>query len=174
MITGAQLLQIMPSAASRIGFFLAPLNAAMHEFHINSPLRQAAFLAQIAHESGELRYVKELASGKSYEGRGDLGNKQPGDGARFKGRGLFQITGRANYERCGKYFETDLLSSPELLENAELACRSAGWFWSSKGLNLLADESDFARITRRINGGTNGDNQRNAYYAVALNILGVE
>ena len=102
VITGAQLQSIMPFAKARIPSFVAPLNAAMYEFHINSPLRQAAFIAQIAHESGELRYVKEIASGAAYEGRKDLGNTQPGDGMRYKGRGLIQITGRNNYAECGK------------------------------------------------------------------------
>lgn len=172
MITGAQLLKIMPHSASRIGSFVAPINAAMQEFHINSTARQAAFLAQIAHESGELRYVREIASGQAYEGRKDLGNTQPGDGIRFKGRGLLQITGRTNYRECGKALGFDLESNPEALETNELACRSAGWFWVSHGLNDLADKGDFERITRRINGGTNGIGQRYAYLAEAMGVLG--
>ena len=121
MITGAQLQSIMPFAKARIPSFVAPLNAAMYEFHINSPLRQAAFIAQIAHESGELRYVKEIASGAAYEGRKDLGNTQPGDGMKFKGRGLIQITGRNNYHECGKALGVDLITNPVLLETNDLA-----------------------------------------------------
>ena len=174
MITGAQLQSIMPFAKARIPAFVAPLNAAMQEFHINTPLRQAAFIAQIAHESGELRYVEEIASGAAYEGRKDLGNTQPGDGMRYKGRGLIQITGRNNYAECGKAMGVDLITNPELLETNGLACRSAAWFWASRGLNDLADKGDFERITKRINGGYNGLKERQAYYAKAMLYLGAK
>lgn len=173
MITGTQLQSIMPFAKARIPSFVAPLNAAMHEFHINSPIRQAAFIAQIAHESGELRYVEEIASGIAYEYRKDLGNTQPGDGMKFKGRGLIQITGRNNYHECGKALGVDLITNPELLETNDLACRSAAWFWASRGLNDLADKGDINRICRRINGGLNGYQERLAYHARAKMALGV-
>ncbi len=173
MITGTQLQSIMPFAKARIPAFIEPLNAAMHEFHINSPIRQAAFIAQIAHESGELRYVEEIASGSAYEGRKDLGNTQPGDGMKFKGRGLIQITGRNNYHECGKALGVDLITNPELLETNDLACRSAAWFWASRGLNDLADRGDFERITKRINGGLNGYQERLVYHARAKTALGV-
>ena len=172
-MTGAILQSIMPYAKARIPSFIAPLNAAMQEYHINSPLRQAAFIAQIAHESGELRYVKEIASGAAYEGRKDLGNTQPGDGMRYKGRGLIQITGRNNYAECGKAMGVDLITNPELLETNGLACRSAAWFWASRGLNDLADKGDFERITKRINGGLNGYQERLVYHARAKTALGV-
>ena len=174
MITGAQLQSIMPFAKARIPAFVAPLNAAMQEFHINTPLRQAAFIAQIAHESGELRYVEEIASGIAYEHRKDLGNTQPGDGMKFKGRGLIQITGRNNYFECGKALGVDLITNPELLETPDLACRSAAWFWTSHGLNDLADKGDFERITKRINGGYNGLKERQSYYAKAMLYLGAK
>ena len=174
MLDEATLLKIMPHAKSRVQDFLEPLNAAMREFHINTPVRQAAFLAQIAHESGELRYVKEIASGAAYEGRKDLGNTQPGDGMRYKGRGLIQITGRNNYAECGKALGVDLITNPELLETNDLACRSAAWFWASRGLNDLADKGDFKRITKRINGGYNGLKERQAYYAKAMLYLGAK
>ena len=173
MITGTQLQSIMPFAKARIPSFVAPLNAAMYEFHINSPLRQAAFIAQIAHESGELRYVEEIASGIAYEHRKDLGNTQPGDGMKFKGRGLIQITGRNNYHECGKALGVDLITNPELLETNDMACRSAAWFWASRGLNDRADMGDFERITKRINGGLNGYQERLAYHARAKMALGV-
>lgn len=163
----------MPFAKARIPSFVAPLNGAMHEFHINSPIRQAAFIAQIAHESGELRYVEEIASGIAYEYRKDLGNTQPGDGMKFKGRGLIQITGRNNYHECGKALGVDLITNPELLETNDLACRSAAWFWASRGLNDLADKGDYIRICRRINGGYNGLKERQAYHARAKMALGV-
>ena len=173
MITGEQLVKIMPHAAARVGSFITPLNSAMQEFHINTADRQAAFLAQIAVESGELRYVLEIASGSAYEGRSNLGNTQPGDGMRYKGRGLIQITGRSNYEQCGMALGVDLITNPEELETKDLACRSAAWFWASRGLNDLADKGDFERITKRINGGTNGAQQRREYHDRARKVLGL-
>lgn len=170
-MTKSELLAIMPYAKARAETFLEPLNMAMDEFSINTPARQAAFLAQIGHESGQLRYVKELASGSAYEGRKDLGNTQQGDGVRFKGRGLIQITGRANYLKCGEALGLDLLEKPELLEQPINACRSAGWFWKSRGLNELADSREFLRITKRINGGTNGLEDRQALYAKAQEVF---
>lgn len=172
MITGAILQSIMPYAKTRIPAFVAPLNAAMQEYHINNLERQAAFIAQIAHESGELRYVEEIASGTAYEGRKDLGNTIPGDGMRYKGRGLIQITGRNNYAECGKALGVDLITNPELLETNEMACRSAAWFWASRGLNDLADKGDFERITKRINGGLNGQKDRLAYFVKAKSFIG--
>ncbi|MGV8899998.1 MAG: glycoside hydrolase family 19 protein [Burkholderiaceae bacterium] len=165
------LLKIMPQAKSRIDTFSDPLNAAMMEFNISTTARQASFLAQVGHESGQLRYVRELASGAAYEGRKDLGNTEPGDGVRFKGRGLIQITGRANYKACGNALGIDLIAHPELLESPVLACRSAAWFWRSHGLNELADAGDQTRVTRRINGGTNGLADRLALFKVAQQVL---
>lgn len=170
-VTLAQLAAVMPLARSRAAAFLAPLNAAMLEFGITTPARQASFLSQVGHESGQLRYVCELASGQAYEGRADLGNTQRGDGVRFRGRGLLQVTGRANYAACGKALGMDLLAKPELLEQAVNACRSAGWFWQTRGLNALADAGDQERVTRRINGGVNGLAERLALFAVAQRAL---
>lgn len=167
MITLEQLQKIMPYAGQRAGVFLRPLNDAMSAFSIDTQRRQAAFLAQIAHESGSLRYVRELADGTAYEGRVDLGNTEPGDGPRFKGRGLIQITGRANYRACSQALYNDgklLLLHPARLEETVPACRSAGWFWDSRGLNELADTGKFKAITRVINGGVNGYQERVAYY----------
>jgi len=173
MISFNQLVRIMPYAKQRADRFIDPLNAAMKEFDISeNGLREAAFLAQIAHESGELRYVEELASGSAYEGRDDLGNLYTGDGIRYKGRGLIQLTGRHNYEECGEALELDLVGCPELLEEPINACRSAAWFWHSRGLNDLADKQDFLRITKRINGGTNGWHERQKYYQRALEVIG--
>jgi len=163
---------IMPQVNSgRASRFLAPLNAAMEEFDINTPARQAAFLAQIAHESGQLLYVLELASGNRYEGRRDLGNVFPGDGVKYKGRGLIQITGRSNYLQCGEALGLPLIDHPELLEQPENACRSAAWFWKSRGLNELADAGEFERITRKINGGLTGQTDRLAFYGRAQEAL---
>lgn len=170
-----QLKRIMPAAKSRAAIFLPYLSAAMEEYEINTPKRQAAFIAQLAHESGSFRYVREIASGKAYEGRVDLGNTEPGDGVKFKGRGLIQITGRANYKACSMALFGDerLLESPVLLETPTEACRSAAWFWKSRSLNNLADLGKFISITKRINGGTNGLADREAYYKRAKEVLGV-
>lgn len=172
-MTEDDLLKIMPYAKPHIAAFFSPLCAAMDEFQINTPARQAAFLAQVGHESGQLEYVRELASGEAYEGRADLGNTETGDGPRFKGRGLIQITGRGNYLRCSVALFNDdrLIQFPELLEDPTNACRSAGWFWQSHGLNELADAGNFLRITKVINGGTNGFADRSALYTTAKEVL---
>jgi putative chitinase len=171
MLLLAELKLIMPFAGKRAALYLDFLNQTCQEYNIISPLRQAAFLAQLAHESGSLRYVKELASGEAYEGRLDLGNTEVGDGVRYKGRGFIQITGRANYKACGDALGLDLLTHPELLEQPLQACLSAGWFWKSRGLNELADVKNFRKITKLINGGYNGYEDRLKYYNIALKVL---
>jgi putative chitinase len=172
-VNAEQLLRIMPFAGrKRVALFAPPLDDAMREFGISTPLQQAAFLAQVGHESGQLAYVREIASGQAYEGRQDLGNVRPGDGPRFRGRGLIQITGRHNYELCGQGLHLDLIAQPELLEQAGNACRSAAWFWREHGLNRLADAGDFVRITKIINGGTNGLAERQKLYVTAKEVLG--
>lgn len=168
-----QLQAIMPAAKARGAIFLPHLNAAMAEFGIDSPRRIAAFLAQVGHESGQLLYVRELASGRAYEGRKDLGNTSLGDGARYKGRGLIQITGRANYSRLASDLKIACVEKPELLETPENACRSAGWFWSKNSLNKYVDSGDFVWLTKRINGGTNGLADRQELYGRACKVLGI-
>lgn len=148
--------------------FVEPLNATMDEFNISAnPARETHFLAQVAHESGGFNYVRELASGAAYEGRADLGNTQEGDGVRYKGRGLIQITGRANYQSCGDALGYDFVANPEALEEPLYAARSAGWFWNSRHLNELADRGDIRGITKRINGGLNGYTDRLSYLELA-------
>lgn len=174
-MTPEQLLEIMPAAKDRAGTYCKWLNIAMSAYDIDTPARQAAFLAQVAHESGSLRYTAEIASGKAYEGRSDLGNTQPGDGVKFKGHGLLQITGRSNHAACSQGLfgnEKVLVSSPDALSSPLLACLSAAWFWNSKGLNALADAGDFTRITRRINGGLNGLDQRREFWERAKAVFG--
>lgn len=177
MITQDELHRIDPRTKTTSARFIVGLNEAMREFEIDkSFLREAAFLAQILHESGGLRYVRELASGDAYDtGRlaERLGNtpEADGDGQRYRGRGLIQITGRRNYLLCGMALDLDLLAEPELLEQPVLACRSAGWFWRNNGLNELADKEDFMLITKRINGGANGWAERRQLYANALTVL---
>lgn len=172
MITLAQLSKIYTAAPqARLERFLPHLNSTFDEFEINTPPRLRMFLAQIGHESGQLRYVKELASGEAYEGRKDLGNTSPGDGVRYKGRGLIQITGRANYALASLGLGLPLLQTPELLEEDQNACRSAGWFWYKSNLNSLADQGKFELMTRRINGGLNGYADRFKLYQRALKVL---
>jgi putative chitinase len=132
------------------------INATMEKYEINTPLRQAHFLAQVGHESDSLIYNEEIASGAAYENRADLGNTLIGDGKRYKGRGLIQITGRANYRMYGDFEKMDFESNPELLAELPYCVDSAGWFWDGHSLNILADQDKSMEITRRINGGTNG------------------
>lgn len=148
--------------------FYEYLQVYMPEYCIDTLLRQAAFLAQIAHESGRFVYTEEIASGAAYEGRKDLGNTEPGDGKRFKGRGLIQLTGRSNYEKFSAHAGIDFVSNPEWLSEPEYAVQSACWFWDSRGLNSLADKKEFNKITRIINGGYNGLQQRMAFYNALL------
>ena len=174
-ITAQQLLQILPNAGQSAGVFVSALNTAMNHYQIVGTKRVAAFIAQIGHESGQLRYVKEIWGPTKfqakYEGRADLGNTVAGDGSRYRGRGLIQITGRANYAECGEALGLDLISHPELLEKPQHACMSAAWFWASRGLSTLADAGSFSKITSRINGGQNGAADRQVLYARALKVL---
>ena len=173
-MTVEELLRCMPCAGARAQIYIEPLSRAMTEFEIAvKPQRAAAFLAQVAHESGSLNYVREIASGAAYEGRADLGNVEPGDGVRFRGRGLIQVTGRANNRDCGDALGLDLLGSPELLELPLNAARSAGWYWHSRGLNALADRDLFGAITKKINGGYNGLDDRIAHWLRARKFFGI-
>ena len=123
---------------------------------LDSSLRLAHFLAQLLHESGSLRYMEEIASGQAYEGRADLGNTQPGDGRRYKGRGPIQITGRANYRRYGRLIGIDIERHPEVAAVPSVGLHLALEYWKLTDLNKFADVDDVLTITRRINGGTNG------------------
>jgi putative chitinase len=160
------------SAAKRAAYLPLLLEAAQAQ-DIDTPLRLAAFVAQLLHESGELRYFEELwgptEAQKRYEGRLDLGNTEPGDGYRYRGRGPIQITGRANYRRYG------LEDQPELAATPRVGFQLAAEFWTDKGLNALADrgtKAAFVTITRRVNGGTNGLADRLARYRLARRVLG--
>ena len=133
---------------------------------INTPLRRAHLLAQLGHESGSFKYVEEIASGSAYEGRVDLGNITDGDGVRFKGRGLIQLTGRTNYTAYGESIGQDLTTAnhwTKVATDPSLAVDAAGWFWETADLNALADSDDVKKVTKRINGGYNGLEDRKAY-----------
>ena len=176
-----QLKACMPAATdANIEKYLTPLNLTLQKYSINTPKRAAAFLAQLAHESGSLRYVEELASGEAYEGRKDLGNNKPGDGVRFKGRGLIQITGRANYKALSVALNYDFITDPAALEMPGAASLSAGWFWNLRNLNKWADSNDFLRISKLINGVNrktglpNGWEDRLQKWAICKKALGVK
>jgi putative chitinase len=172
MVTLGDLQRICPTTRSQIlARYVNALNDTFLEFEINTPEREAMFLAQVAHESGGFNYVRELASGGAYEGRLNLGNTEPGDGIRYKGRGLIQITGRANYAACAAALGVDYIAEPELLERPIDATRSAGWYWSSRKLNSIADKGDLLLVTKKINGGTTGYADRQAYYQRATEVL---
>lgn len=172
MLTLQTLKNICPhGSVLNIQKYVEPLNKHMQAYGIDTLLRVRHFIAQIAHESGEFRYVREIYSGKSYDtGRkaANLGNtpEADGDGQKYRGRGLIQITGRSNYQRCSLalFGDTRLLDKPELLEQPDYAVRSACWFWKANNLNALADRDDIRAVTRRINGGYNGIDHRVQLY----------
>lgn len=177
LIDHEQLEDMVPFASDRLRdkYFL-PLNRAMEAYEINTPLRIAAFIAQIIHESGSLNYTKEIASGVAYDTGSKaiaLGNtpEADGDGQKYKGRGLIQLTGKANYEKCGAALGLDLIAHPELLEEPTGACLSAAWFWKTHGCNELADVGNFSKITKVINGGFNGATERAKYYNNCKKVL---
>ncbi len=182
-LTDNDLQQIMPRLPqAKRQLYLPFINRVMEIYEIDTPLRASAFLAQIAHESGELKYMEEIwgptAQQKKYEPPSEvatrLGNTQPGDGFRYRGRGPIQITGRANYKKYGDLLGVDLVGNPDLAATPQYAFSTAGLFWKLNGLNELADVEDFVAITKRINGGLNGLAERQRYYEIAKNVLGVE
>ena len=198
-VTAQLLLQILPNAGPVAGVFVPVLNAAMSRYQIVGTKRIAAFIAQVGHESGHLtrlvenlnysadalcrnwpsRFSVELASAVArkpeqianiaYGNR--MGNSAPGEGWKYRGRGLIQITGKNNYRACGEALGLDLIAQPELLEKPQHACMSAAWFWATNGLNSLADAGKFDAITQRINGGQTGAVDRQALYGRALKVL---
>ena len=198
-ITTQLLLQILPNAGQVAGVFVPVFNTAMSQYQIVGAKRIAAFISQVGHESGHLtrlvenlnysadalrrnwpsRFSVELASvvarkpeqiaNIAYSNR--MGNSAPGDGWKYRGRGLIQITGKNNYCACGEALGLDLIMQPELLEKPQYACMSAAWFWAINGLSILADAEKFDAITERINGGRTGAADRQALYARALKVL---
>lgn len=174
-----QLNQLMPAAPSAtLAAVIEPLNNTCIEFAINTPRRIAAFLSQLAHESGELRWMNEIWGPTEAQRRYEppsklafrLGNTQPGDGKRYRGRGPIQLTGRANYKIAGVALALPLEDNPDLVATPAVGIRVAGWFWNSKDLNTLADQNNYLGITRRINGGTNGLADRVKYWERAKTI----
>lgn len=187
IITIEQLRAICPQLPKNGDVFIPYLNEFMPAYGIDTPAAAAMFLAQAAHECGQFRYTQEIASGKAYEGRADLGNTQPGDGVRYKGRGIFQVTGRANYKTCGAALGLDLVNHPSLLETPQYAVQSACWYWQSRKLSDIANSpkktyqvtrnkkvytlTAFEYLTTKINGWLNGIEDREAFWDRAKKIM---
>jgi putative chitinase len=175
--------KLMPGLAEWINKFCP-------QYEIDTPQEFAHFLAQACHESDHFKTTKEYASGKAYEGREDLGNKNPGDGVKYKGRGIFQTTGRSNYLQLGikKGLRDLFINTPELLEQPEYAVWSACEYWKTKGLNDPANHPDTDKLTKKyrkeiimvspveyisitVNGGYNGMDERKKFYVIAKTVL---
>jgi putative chitinase len=174
--------------------YLPYLNSVLPEFEINTPLRKAHFLAQLAHESGGLKYVEEnlnysaqglrsvfgkyfktieiaeeyarkpeKIANRVYANRMGNGDEQSGDGWRYRGRGLIQLTGKSNYQRFSEDHSIDCVNNPDLLLDSKIALISACWFWKKNKINTYADADDIHLVTKRINGGNNGILHRQHY-----------
>lgn len=166
-MTIEQLKTFSPSAKLTILKGIVDNQSLLEKYSILPGLRRQYFMAQIAHESDGFHTTKEYASGALYEGRKDLGNTTQGDGKRYKGRGLIQLTGKANYEKYGTLLGADLVENPDQLEQFPLALEVATAFWNTHGLNKFADEGEFHAVTRAINGGLNGMPSRFRYLDAA-------
>jgi putative chitinase len=184
------------------GKWFEPLQETFEKYQINTPKRQACFIGQCMHESGGFKLLKEnlnysakalmntwpsrfpdmdtaekferqpeMIANKVYSGR--MGNTEDGDGAKYIGRGLIQLTGKDNYRAFGEAIGEDLIANPQLVEEPRYAALSAGWFWNKRGLNALADLNpmDITTMTIRINGGKIGINDRIAKINKALDVL---
>jgi putative chitinase len=149
----------------------AVLSATLDRYAINNPLRIAHFLGQTCHESAGFRTTEEFASGEAYEGRKDLGNTKTGDGVRYKGRGLLQLTGRANYHEVGELLNVDLEGQPTLAAEPVLSLKIACEFWKKKKINAACDDDNLDRVTRLVNGGVNGIEERRVFTTKAKNAI---
>ena len=199
----AKLVKAFPGAKKHIlETYHSAILQACEQFELDTIERQAAFLSQCAHESGNFNSIvenlnysaealvkvwpkhfpnitfakpyhrkPEKIANRAYRNRMGNGNEASGDGYRYRGRGFIQVTGRSNYEACGEALGIDLVSNPELLEQPEYVVLSAGWFWSDNSLNALADKEDIVGLTKRINGGTHGLEDRKSKYATAKKAL---
>ncbi|ORJ96102.1 glycoside hydrolase family 19 protein [Prescottella equi] len=171
-VTLDELVNIVPQVEpDRLAQYVAPLNEALAKAAIDTPLRKAAFIAQLVVESDSFRTFEEYASGRAYEGRSDLGNFAPGDGERFKGRGAIQVTGRHNYESVSQYLGIDFVANPELMATPENAFETAAWYWQSRNLNAVSDSGSIESVSRIVNGGTHGLPQRIDSFQRALSVF---
>lgn len=192
IVTAEQLAAAMAIPLSRAEKWAGAMSAAMAAYEIDNHKRIAAFLAQVGHESGRLVYTREIWGPTKQQLRYErnhaapwpptpqdqtnrlafaLGNSQTGDGSRYRGRGLIQITGRDNYRQAGQALGIDLEASPDTLELPEFAAMSAAWYWDSRRLNQLADVGKFDALTKAINGGLNGQADRVALHQSAQRVF---
>lgn len=182
-VTSRQLTIIMPAAYNNknLSLYVTYLNGYAEVFHIDTPLRMAHFLAQVAHETSELQHMRELGN-EAYCAKYDvgklkqmLGNTKKGDGYKYKGRGMMQLTGRANYQayQNSKFCKGDIMTNPSLLEQPLGATKSGMWYWNSRKINAMADKDSVEGVTRLINGGTNGLASRIKYLERAKKAFGI-
>jgi putative chitinase len=172
MITKAHLKEICPSADDKIiSDIETHLNQYMADYGVNTYLRVCHFIAQCAHESAHFTTLEEFASGAAYEGRKNLGNTQTGDGKRYKGRGMIQLTGRANYREMGTRLNVDLENNPKLAMTPKISVLTALEYWHTRKLNALADADNLSLITKKINGGYNGIEDRKKYLLKAKKVF---
>ena len=169
-VTANDVMRLSGRANPEIAEGIEKHSRLLNEYAINTPLRMAHFMAQLAHESDGFKATREYHDGSNYEGRRDLGNTEAGDGKRYRGRGLIQLTGRYNYRKAGDALGLNLVGHPELAEKFPAALEVSCWFWAANGLNELADRDDVRAVTRRINGGLNGFEDRNRYLGIAKRI----
>jgi putative chitinase len=182
LVTLEQMLDIIGSShlRDRVAAMMPGINLTLEKFDITTPLRMAHFFGQILHESGGFRYLREIWGPTDAQRRYEppsrlaerLGNTQPGDGARYMGRGVIQLTGRYNYGQFSEAMGVDFVSRPELVETPQYAVSVAGWYWQTRKINGPADRDDLIRVTRLVNGGTNGLADRRHYYQRARQVLG--
>lgn len=180
MITIEQFKKIFPNCPKdKVETYLKNLNLTMDRFKIDTKLRKSHFLAQGGHESYQFKFMEEIwgptDQQKKYEPPSavakNLGNTEKGDGFKYKGRGMFQITGRANYKQISDYFGFDFIKNPEKAATPEWAFLIAGWYWENRKLNDLADKDDITAITKKINGGLTHIEDRKKYYAKCIEVL---
>ena len=174
MLDAAQLLKIVPRVKGEAEKIVTAINSAMEGAEINTPLRACHFIAQIAHETDGFKHFKEIGNNdyfRRYDNKVNLGNSLPGDGARYKGRGFIQITGKVNYAKASKELGLDLVNNPELAETLEIGARIAAWYWSSRNLNVYADKDDITSVTKRINNNILGLEEIVVYYNKAKSVI---
>jgi len=181
-VTTDQMLKIIGSnqLSDRVNAMVPGINVTLERFKINTPLRMAHFFGQILHESGGLRWLREIwgptDAQRRYEPPSrlakDLGNTQAGDGKRYMGRGVIQLTGRANYAKFSQAMGVDFLSNPDLVASPQYAVTAAGWFWDMRNINRFADQDDLLKVTRLVNGGKNGLADREKYLKRSKQVLG--
>lgn len=176
-VTATQLMSIVPEVSeAKANEMVGPLNDAMRQGGMNTPLRQAAFISQVAVESDRFATTREYADGSEYEGRcrgpNGLGNCSPGDGVKYAGRGYIQLTGKDNYAAASKALGVDLVNNPELAETPEYAFKVSVYYWDTHGGNAVSDTGNIADITQMVNGGDHGLAARTEYFNKGLEVLG--